>query len=128
MVISFISSSHPLSVVATEVLETLIDWAVEGLDLSAAIAQPETAYKVRHLKMGVRLSGALCCCNSDITVQLMVSISICCHYMQLVLYILLFQCVMFRISVFCFALDSIIQLLMKFYIFHYFLVLPLISL
>ena len=86
--ISIILYTYPHSVVVPDVLETLIDWAVEGLDLSAAIAQPETAYKVRHLKMGVRLSGALCCCNSDITVLLMVSISICCHRTQFVLHIM----------------------------------------
>ena len=77
--ICIVLNKQPLSVMAPDVLETLIDWAVEGLDLGAAIAQPETAYKVRHLKMGVRLSGALCCCNSDITVQLMVSMSIFCQ-------------------------------------------------
>ncbi|KAI0219773.1 hypothetical protein LSAT2_028704 [Lamellibrachia satsuma] len=54
-----------------EVLETLMEWAVEGLNLDNAITQPETAYKVRHLKMGVRLVDALCCSNSDISLQLM---------------------------------------------------------
>ena len=63
------------SLCVTDVLETLMQWVVEGLDLDAAIAQPETAYKVRHLKMGVRLSDALCSTNSDITLQIMVSFS-----------------------------------------------------
>ena len=57
----------------TEVLCTLLDWAVEGLDESKAMAQPESAYKVRHLKMGFKLAGALCTCDPSITIKVMVS-------------------------------------------------------
>lgn len=56
----------------TEVLSCLLDWMVEGLDESKAMAQPESAYKVRHLKMGFKLAGALCSCDSNIIVQCLV--------------------------------------------------------
>ena len=49
-----------------DVLENLILWALEGIDMSKAMAQPETAYKVRHIKMGVRLVSALCTTDSNI--------------------------------------------------------------
>lgn len=57
----------------TEVLSCLLDWMVEGLNESLAMAQPESAYKVRHLKMGFKLAGALCCCESNITLKCLVS-------------------------------------------------------
>uniref|UniRef100_A0A0L8HH29 Virilizer N-terminal domain-containing protein n=1 Tax=Octopus bimaculoides TaxID=37653 RepID=A0A0L8HH29_OCTBM len=47
-----------------DVLTTLLDWCIEGLDLKKAITQPETAFKVRYLKMGIRLASSLCCCDS----------------------------------------------------------------
>lgn len=57
----------------TEVLAALLDWTLEGLDESLAMAQPERAYKVRHLKMGFKLAGALCSCDSEVTLQCLVS-------------------------------------------------------
>ncbi|XP_078337705.1 protein virilizer homolog isoform X3 [Crassostrea virginica] len=53
----------------TDVLDTLIGWVLEGLDEEKAMNQPESAFKVRHLKMGITLAGALCACDSDICVQ-----------------------------------------------------------
>lgn len=58
-----------------EVLDTLVAWTLEGLDLSKAIAQPETAYKVRHLKMGIKMTGTLCSCDSFIASIMLVSAS-----------------------------------------------------
>lgn len=49
-----------------DVLKTLVEWCLEGLNLKKGIAQPETAFKVRHLKMGIRLAGALCSCDSQV--------------------------------------------------------------
>ncbi len=46
---------------------------MEGLDLERAMAQPETAYKVRHLKMGVTLAGVLCTCDSYTSFRMLVS-------------------------------------------------------
>jgi len=63
---------HRLNVVCSEVLELLIDWTFEGLDLNKAMAQPETAYKVRHLKMGIRVAGALCSCDSYVAFRMLV--------------------------------------------------------
>ncbi|KAJ8303301.1 hypothetical protein KUTeg_019697 [Tegillarca granosa] len=53
----------------TDVLETIVDWTLEGLDSSKAMSQPESAYKVRHLKMGIKLAGSMCCCDPEITVK-----------------------------------------------------------
>lgn len=57
----------------TTVLPVLIDWMIEALDESKAMAQPESAYKVRHLKMGFKVAGALCSCDSSIALQCLVS-------------------------------------------------------
>ena len=51
----------------------LIEWTLEGLDLSKALEQPEAAFKVRHFKMGARLAGALCSCDSYIAFRMLVS-------------------------------------------------------
>ena len=53
-------------------LEKLVAWAFEGLDMERAMAQPETAYKVRHLKMGIRLAGMLCSCDSYVAFHMLV--------------------------------------------------------
>lgn len=53
----------------TDVLDTIIDWALEGLDEEKAMNQPESAFKIRHLKMGTTLAGALCTCDPDICIQ-----------------------------------------------------------
>ena len=53
-------------------MDVLIHWMLEGLDGSKAIAQPESTYKVRHLKMGFKVAAALCACDSDIAVKVLV--------------------------------------------------------
>jgi len=55
------------------ILDTLLDWAMESLDERAAMAQPQSAYKVRHLKMGFKLAGALCATDADIAEKCLVS-------------------------------------------------------
>ncbi|XP_056008740.1 protein virilizer homolog isoform X5 [Ostrea edulis] len=55
-----------------DVLETLIEWTLEGLDEEKAMNQPESAFKIRHLKMGITLAGALCTCDADVCVQALV--------------------------------------------------------
>jgi len=55
-----------------DALETIIDWTFEGLDLNRAMCQPATPYKVRHLKMGIRVAGALCACDSYIAFRMLV--------------------------------------------------------
>ena len=55
-----------------DVIVQLYGHLLEGLDVSKAMAQPKTAYKVRHLKMGVRLAGALLQCDDYIALGLMV--------------------------------------------------------
>ena len=55
-----------------EMLETLVDWCFEGLDINKAMAQPETAFKVRHLKMGIRLAALLCSADSYVAHRMLV--------------------------------------------------------
>ena len=62
--------------VSTETLDLLIDYTLEGLDVTKAMAQPVTAYKVRHLKMGIRMAGALGQCDSYVTLRCLVSSSL----------------------------------------------------
>ena len=45
---------------------------MEGLDLDKAMAQPETAYKVRHLKMGIMMASVLCTCDSYTSFRMLV--------------------------------------------------------
>jgi len=58
----------------TEVLPSLVAWLMESLDESKAMAQPESAYKVRHLKMGFKLAGAMCSSDGNVALQCLVSI------------------------------------------------------
>ncbi|CAH1802876.1 unnamed protein product, partial [Owenia fusiformis] len=60
-----IVTSHP------EAVDTLVDWALEGLDLEKAMLQPSTPFKVRHLKMGVNLTGALAVCDTSVALRLL---------------------------------------------------------
>ncbi|XP_035231040.1 protein virilizer homolog [Stegodyphus dumicola] len=52
-------------------LDTLINWAVDGLDFELALKQPQTAYKVRHLKAGIRLATLLFQTNAEIITKLL---------------------------------------------------------
>ena len=61
----------------TDVLELLIDWTFDGLDIQKAMLQPEPAYKIRHLKMGIRAAGCLCLCDSYIAFRMLVT-----HFFQ----------------------------------------------
>jgi len=63
-----------------DALETIIDWIFEGLDLDKAMSQPATPYKVRHLKMGVRVAGALSACDSYIAFRMLVCV---CLYLSI---------------------------------------------
>ena len=56
----------------SDVLDVLFDWAIEGIDEDKARVQPESAFKVRHLKIGIKLAGTLCVCDADITSKLLV--------------------------------------------------------
>ncbi|XP_045133379.1 uncharacterized protein LOC123517417 [Portunus trituberculatus] len=44
---------------------TLCDWVEVGLDFQRALAQEQPVYKIRHMKVGVRLTQLLlqCCCG-----------------------------------------------------------------
>ncbi|XP_064611731.1 protein virilizer homolog [Liolophura sinensis] len=53
-----------------DILDALVEWTMEGLDLSKAIDQPETVFKVRHLKMGIKLCGSLASCDPSISNKL----------------------------------------------------------
>ena len=59
--------------VKNDVIEQLYAHAMEGLDVGKAMSQPERAFNVRHLKMGVRLAGALLQCDDEVAMGLLVS-------------------------------------------------------
>jgi len=42
--------------------------------LEKAIGQPDAAYKVRHLKMGIRVTGSLCSCDEAVATNVLVCI------------------------------------------------------
>ncbi|ESP02223.1 hypothetical protein LOTGIDRAFT_176425, partial [Lottia gigantea] len=54
----------------TAVVEKIIEWTMEGVDLDKAMKQPESAFKVRHLKMGIKLTGALTSFSPDFAKKL----------------------------------------------------------
>ncbi|GFT51849.1 protein virilizer homolog [Nephila pilipes] len=47
-------------------MNLLIDWVIEGLNFELALKQPQTAYKVRHMKAGIRLATLLFETNEEI--------------------------------------------------------------
>ncbi|XP_022239940.1 protein virilizer homolog isoform X2 [Limulus polyphemus] len=53
------------------VIQTLIEWILEGLDFNAALKQPQAAYKVRHMKAGIRLASSLFCTDKHIVDKLL---------------------------------------------------------
>uniref|UniRef100_A0A1E1XA92 Putative nuclear membrane protein involved in mrna transport n=1 Tax=Amblyomma aureolatum TaxID=187763 RepID=A0A1E1XA92_9ACAR len=50
---------------------TLLDWVVEGLSLKAALNQPQPAYKVRHMKAGIRLATVLFLTGDGVVAKLL---------------------------------------------------------
>lgn len=40
-------------------LKTLLQWTMESLNIQAAMCQPHTPYKIRHLKMGIKFTGLM---------------------------------------------------------------------
>ena len=57
----------------SDVLNKLIEWTLDGLDLEQAVTQPESAFKVRHLKMGIKMAGSLCSLSAEISNKLLVN-------------------------------------------------------
>ena len=53
-------------------INTLIDWTLESLNLQSAMEQPETPFKVRHIKMGIRFTGQMLTLYSQLTLRLLV--------------------------------------------------------
>ncbi|KAF8783457.1 Protein virilizer like protein [Argiope bruennichi] len=52
-------------------INCLIDWVIEGLDFDLALKQPQTVYKVRHMKAGIRLATLLFETNEEIIGKLL---------------------------------------------------------
>lgn len=55
------------------VVNTLIDWCIEGLSEKYAMEQPTVPFKVRHLKMGIRLARVMVSLYDKLTLSLLVS-------------------------------------------------------
>ncbi|XP_075737295.1 VIR_N domain-containing protein isoform X5 [Rhipicephalus microplus] len=49
----------------------LLDWVEEGLSVKAALGQPQPAYKVRHMKAGIRLATVLFLTDKDIVAKML---------------------------------------------------------
>lgn len=66
-----------LSVVDPSVFDstvnTLIDWTLQSLNTQLAMRQPETPFKVRHLKMGIKFTGQILVLYETLTTKLLVS-------------------------------------------------------
>ncbi|KAK6982141.1 protein virilizer [Biomphalaria glabrata] len=52
-------------------LDTLVSWAIKGCDSDIAMSQLDAAFKVRHLKAGIRLAGCLSVLNEQIALTLL---------------------------------------------------------
>ncbi|GFR93836.1 virilizer-like protein [Elysia marginata] len=55
----------------TDVLDVLIKWVMEGCDPDIAMTQPGAAFKIRHLKIGMKLAGLLCAQEESIALKLL---------------------------------------------------------
>lgn len=53
-------------------INTLVEWTLESLNMQAAMCQPDTPYKVRHLKMGIKFSGQILVLYDKLTTRLLV--------------------------------------------------------
>ncbi|KAL1439633.1 hypothetical protein MTO96_031892 [Rhipicephalus appendiculatus] len=50
---------------------TLLDWVEEGLSVKAALGQPQPAYKVRHMKAGIRLATVLFLTDKEVVAKML---------------------------------------------------------
>ena len=55
-----------------DVIDMLIKWVMEGCNPDIAMTQPEAAFKIRHLKIGMKLAGLLCAQEESIALMLLV--------------------------------------------------------
>lgn len=55
----------------TEVLDTLISWVNIGLDYELALEQQVAKYKVRHIKIGIRLTEAMLSVDQEVNFTLL---------------------------------------------------------
>ncbi|XP_071451380.1 protein virilizer [Hetaerina americana] len=46
-----------------EIMDSLVNWVLLGLDFQVACLQPQPGYIIRHIKAGVRLVQAICSCG-----------------------------------------------------------------
>ena len=56
----------------TEMIQLLIEWTLEGLNLEKAMMQP-IAVNMRQIKAGLSMVSAMCECGPEIADQLVVS-------------------------------------------------------
>ena len=54
----------------TDPVPVILGWLMHGLNFEAALRQPQLPFKLRHLKVGVRLAAALFCCDSALAGRL----------------------------------------------------------
>ncbi|CAH1398905.1 unnamed protein product [Nezara viridula] len=52
-----------------DVFDRLMQWTIFGLDFNQALSQPQPAFKLRHIKVGVRLVECLAQCGKDACIR-----------------------------------------------------------
>lgn len=56
-----------------ETCNILTEWTLDSLNVQSAMSQPETPFKVRHLKMGIKFAGQILLLYDALTIKLLVS-------------------------------------------------------
>ncbi|CAH0389348.1 unnamed protein product [Bemisia tabaci] len=74
--VPLIPKGLPHSESRESIIETLISWVDTGLNFEDALTQPQPAFKIRHIKAGLRLAEVLCKCSEQITLDLIERISL----------------------------------------------------
>lgn len=59
--------------IVPDILKHLVSWVRVGLNFNMALLQPQPGYKIRHIKVGVRLAEILCMCSGALAELLIVN-------------------------------------------------------
>ncbi|XP_046397163.1 protein virilizer homolog isoform X2 [Ischnura elegans] len=60
-----LTAALPCASSKEEIMDTLVNWVLLGLDFEVAFLQLQPGYKIRHIKAGVRLVQAICSCGES---------------------------------------------------------------
>ncbi|XP_028968128.1 protein virilizer homolog [Galendromus occidentalis] len=83
---SLFGENSKFETLATDVQFALVDWCRDGLDFDLAMQQTQPAFKVRHLKAGLRLTVAIMgSCGEDTVKEFLRTSTAGFHFMELLL-------------------------------------------